>query len=236
MRKELQLLAEMQKRDDRITELQVLVKNLPEQLNNLKKNVSVAKEELENVQSELDNNRKEQDMRELEIKSNKEVMGKYQNQLLTIQTNKEYKALNREVSHLEQKNIELEDEIVALMEQNEEYREHKAASEKAFERALAELKANEKRLEDEIETVQIEMEKYSSERKVLAGELPTSLVKKYAALIKNRNRKALVYLVGNSCGGCGFMIRPQVMVDLHEGEKIIYCEGCGRFIVFDVNR
>jgi len=233
MSKDLEILVEMQKRDDKITKLQVLIKKLPEQLNNLKKNLEDAKQNLFQIEEELENNHKEQDKRELTIRGNKDQMGKYQNQLLTIETNKEYKALNKEVSHLEQVNSDLEDEIMELMEAAEEWRDKKKEAEKELKSAEKELKNNEKRLENEIKVVESDMEKYRQERKELASGLPKSLVKKYVTLIKNRNRKAVVFNVGNACSGCGFMIRPQSMVELHEGVKIITCESCSRILVLN---
>ncbi|MDP8220061.1 MAG: C4-type zinc ribbon domain-containing protein [Candidatus Stygibacter frigidus] len=233
MRKELEILIEMQKRDDEISKLQVLIENLPKQLSNLKKNVATAESGLKTVKEEIENNKKEEDKLELEIRSNKDMMGKYQNQLLTIQTNKEYKALNKEVSHLEKKNEDLEDEIVELMEDQEDLRVNQQGFEDDLKSAKQELAENEQRLENEIKEVNKDMEVIRSERKELAKELPMPIVKKYATLIKNRHRKALVYNIGNTCGGCGFMIRPQVMVELHEGEKILFCESCSRIIVLN---
>jgi len=233
MNDKLKILVKMQGCDDKISELKVLTEKLPEQLSTLKSNKASAEEALALVKNEIETNKMEQQRRDLKIRTNKDQCGKYQNQLLTIETNKEYKALNKEVSHLEQSNVTLEDEIVALMEESEELNEKQAKAEKVLQIAQAELKANEKKLEAEIEKVKTEMEEYRSKRKELARGLPISLVKKYAALIKNRNSKAVVFNINSSCGGCGFNIRPQVMVDLHEGENIVYCESCSRILVFN---
>lgn len=233
MMNEIETLVEMQKRDDEITRLQVLIKKLPEQLQQLKSNVKDAQQTMLNLKEELEKNRKEQDQRELSIKSNKDQSAKYQNQLLTVQTNKEYKALNKEVSHLEETNSQLEDEIMELMEAAEELREQQRTAKGDLAAAEKELERNEKRLENEIKEVEHDMDKYRAERKELAKVLPISIVKKYAALIKNRDRRAVVFNIGDSCGGCGFKIRPQVMVELHSRDKIIYCESCSRIIVLN---
>ena len=232
MNEKLKILVQMQGCDDRISELKILTEKLPEQLSTLKSNQALAEEGLANVKNEIETNKMEQDRRDLNIRTNKDQCAKYQNQLLTIETNKEYKALNKEVSHLEQANVNLEDEIVSLMEEAEELKEKKTEAEKVLNAAQTELKKNESKLEAEIVEVKKEMEKYRSQRKFLAGGLPISLVKKYAALIKNRNSKAVVFNISHSCGGCGFNIRPQVMVDLHEGENLVYCESCSRILVF----
>lgn len=234
MHKNLSILIQMQDCDDKITELRALMEKLPRQLNNLKENVKTAEEKLQENKQLIDDNKKEENRLELIIKSNKEQIGRYQNQLLTIETNKEYKALNKEVSHLEQTNTELEDKIVILMEEAEELLETKKEIEIELKKANDELSLNEKKLEDEIAEVKKEEEEYRARRMEFAKELPVSLVKKYAALIKNRNAKAVVFNVGEACGGCGFKIRPQVMVDLHEGEKIIFCESCSRFLVYNI--
>lgn len=233
MNDKLKILVEMQGCDDKISTLKVLMEKLPEQLSTLKSNQASAEELLANVKNDIETNKMEQDKHDLSIRSNKDQASKYQNQLLTIETNKEYKALNKEVSHLEHLNVTLEDEIVNLMEEAEVLSENQKEAEKKLEIAQADLKANEKKLEAEIVKVKIEMEKYRNQRKELAGELPLSLVKKYAALIKNRSSKAVVFNIGDACGGCGFKIRPQVMVDLHESENIIYCESCSRILVYN---
>ncbi|MCF7920031.1 MAG: hypothetical protein K9N06_08975 [Candidatus Cloacimonetes bacterium] len=233
MNSNLKILVEMQKCDDKITELKVLMEKLPEQLSTLKRNQVIAKEHLAEVKKHIEVNKMEQDSRYLKTRVNKDQIGKYQNQLLTIETNKEYKALNKEVSHLEQANTALEDEIVVLMEEAEELVLTQKKVEKSLQEAQAELQANEKKLEAEIDEVKKDVDQYREQRKALAVDLPISLVKKYAGLIKNRNSKAVVFSIGDACGGCGFKIRPQVMVDLHEGENIISCESCSRILVYN---
>ena len=231
MKKQLEILIQMQKLDTIIGGKNILTKELPQQLNSLKQSLKDADETLAATKSEIDENQKDQKLKELNIADNNTKITKYKNQLLTIETNKEYKALNSEINHLEKKNSEIDDELIGLMEAEAELRERLDEENKAQKDASNELKANEKKLEKEIQEVQKDIEDLKAKRNVLAKDLPRELIRRYASLIKNKNRKAVVFNDNNACSGCGYTIRPQVVIDIKEGNSVIYCESCGRILV-----
>ena len=231
MIKELIILVKMQGCDDIIGEKEILTKQLPEELNNLKQNLETANNKLAETENALDENLKTQKLKELDIKANNEKIEKYKNQLLTIKTNKEYKALNSEVSHLENKNAEIDDELIILMEEEFNIIAQLEIDKKEQNKADDELKANEEKLRKKIEDVEKDIAEYRNKRNILAKELNPQLVRRYALLIKNKDRKAVVFSDNNACGGCGYNIRPQLIIEINEGQKIINCENCGRMLV-----
>jgi predicted nucleic acid-binding Zn-ribbon protein len=231
MIKELKILVKMQECDDIIGEKEILTKQLPEELNNLKQNLETANNNLAETENALEENLKTQKLKELDIKANNEKIEKYKNQLLTIKTNKEYKALNSEVSHLENKNSETDDELIVLMEEEVNIIALLEIDKKEQKKADNELKANEEKLRKKIEDVEKDIAEYRNKRNILAKELNPQLVRRYALLIKNKNRKAVVFSDNNACGGCGYNIRPQLIIEINEGQKIINCENCGRLLV-----
>lgn len=221
----------MQKLDKVIGEKNILTKELPQQLNSLKQSLKDADETVAATKSELDENLKDQKLKELDIADNNAKSDKYKNQLLTIETNKEYKALNSEINHLEKQNSGIDDELISLMEVESELKERLGEENKAQKKASDELKANEEKLEKEIQEVQKDIEELKSKRNTLAKDLPRDIIRRYASLIKNKNRKAVVFDDNNACSGCGYTIRPQVAIDIKEGNSVIYCESCGRILV-----
>lgn len=231
MIEELKFLVKMQKLDDKIGEKEKRKKELPKQLKSLKENVAITTQKVEEVKQKLDENLSTQKKKELEIQDNKAKMDKYRQQLLTIKTNKEYKALNSEVDYLEKKNNKIDDDRVELMEEEEEIREAQAEAQAQKKQADAELQAKEKKLEAKIEEVAKEIDELRTERNTMAKKLPRQLIKRYGALIKNKGRKAVVFNENNACSGCGYKIRPQLQIEINEGNKIISCESCGRIIV-----
>ena len=101
-----------------------------------------------------------------------------------------------------------------------------------YKKAENELKANEDRIEKKIEIVRNDIDKLKNERNSYAKQIKnTNLVKRYVALIKNKSRKAVVFNDKNACSGCGFKVRPQQVIEINEGNKIISCESCGRILV-----
>ena len=231
MIKEIKILINMQGCDDIIGEKEILTKQLPEELSNLKQNLETANNKLSETENALDENLKTQKLKELDIKTNNEKIDKYKNQLLMIKTNKEYKALNSEVSHLENKNSDIDDELIVLMEEEVNIRAQLEINKKDQKKADNELKANEEKLRKKIEDVEKNIAEYKNKRNLLAEELNPQLVRRYALLIKNKNRKAVVFSDNNACGGCGYNIRPQLIIEINEGQKIISCENCGRMLV-----
>jgi len=235
MSNELFILVEMQKLDDVIAEKIALTESLPKQLSGMKQAVANANEQFEETKSKLDENKKTQKSKDLKIKANVEQMGKYKNQLLNVQTNKEYKALNSEVSHLEKTNSSTDDEILQLMEGENMLKEQLANEKNIQSEAQAELQANEDKLNLEIDAVAGQIAKMRAQRNSLAKDLSRPIVKRYAALIKSRNRKAVVFNSGDKCGGCGYILRPQMMIELKKGDRMLNCENCGRMLVFHDN-
>ena len=231
MIKELEILNQMQKCDDIISEKGILTKTLPQELSSLIQNLEEANNNLARTENELEENLKFQKLKELDIKSNKDKIEKYKIQLLTIKTNKEYKALNSEISHLETKNSEIDDEQIVFMEEESNIRLQLEADKKVQKDAENELKANEEKLKKKIEEVEKEIAEIRNKRNLLAEGLPKQLVRRYAALIKNKGRKAVVFNENDACSGCGYQIRPQLVIEINEGKKSLNCESCGRVLV-----
>ena len=225
-------LIRMQRYDDKIGEKEVLKKRLPMQLEELQKNVVTAKKRHEDAKKELNNNLMERDKYELEQESNNEMMKKYESQLSLIKTNKEYKALNNEIAALKEKNSQIDDQILDLIDKEEELRVILKQKKEEQDAAEAELKDKEDDLRKKIVAVEKDIEKARAERNEIAKTLPTNIVSRYASLIKNKNRKAVVFLnASNGCGGCGFSVRPQLLIDINRKDTIISCESCGRMII-----
>jgi len=231
MKKRLEILIQMQKIDTIIGAKNILTNKLPQQLNSLKQSLKDADETVEITKSEMDDNLKEQKLKELDIANNNTKITKYKNQLLTIETNKEYKALNSEINHLDKLNSEIDDDLIKLMEIEAELKERIDVEKQTQQKASDELKANEKRLEIEIQEVEKEIINLKEQRNNLAQDLPRDLIRRYGSLIKKRNRKAVAFNENNACSGCGYTIRPQVVIDIRKGNSIIYCESCGRILV-----
>ena len=231
MKIEISVLIKMQKIDDKISELEQQKNRLPKQLEQLQTNVKKTQELLLAVEKKQESNSLKQKAKESELKANNELKSKYSHQLDGIKNNKEYKALNSQICNLTDKNTQIESELLVLLDEEATIKKQKVEANTLSKKANENLKANEDVLKKEIEKVDLEIEKLKKDRFELAKQISESNVKKYIQLIKNKNRKAVVCSHNNACSGCGFHIRPQILIELNNPVKIIYCENCGRIMV-----
>lgn len=231
MREDLKKLIRMQSFDDRIGELEAQKAELPRQLDSMKSNLIEAESKVEQTKAAIEENKKNQKLKELDIQGHKDKIAKYENQLLDIKTNKEYKALNSEIQHLKEQIAKLDDAIIEMMEGENQLRAQLDEDEAAKKAAQKNLDDNEDKLNQQLAQVEKDIEKLRNDRNELAKLLPKTLVKRYVLLIKNKQRKAVVFKENDACNGCGFRIRPQLAIEISRGAKIISCENCGRILV-----
>ena len=221
----------MQKLDDKIGQYRVLQEVLPKQLNEINERVEQATIDLLAGETEKAEINKQQRAHEGEVKTHQEQIKKYSTQLSAIKTNKEYKALNSEIAYLKDKISELESQLLALMDSETEVKGRIVEYKKALAEAEENKRAKEGDLKAQIDTLEEKIESTRAERNKLAVTLPVALIKRYGNMIKNKGNQALAYSHDGSCGGCGFVIRQQMRIELQLREKVVYCENCGRILL-----
>lgn len=231
MEEQLRTLAQMQILDDQIGRLRILQEELPKQLNSLIEGVEQATADLLAAETERAELNKKQRTLEGDIKTHQDQCRKYGTQLSEIKTNKEYKALNSEIAYLKEKISDIESQLLELMDTENEFKEQIAGLKKALELAESKKREKEGDLKAQIASLESKIEETRAERNKLAVTLPTSLIKQYGNLIKHKNNQAVAYNRDGSCGGCGFVIRQQMRIELQLRKKIVFCENCGRILL-----
>ncbi len=231
MEDQLRILAQMQKLDDQIGKLKQLQQELPKELNELIENVDQATANLLMSETERAELAKKQRAIESDIKQHNEQIKKYATQLSEIKTNKEYKALNSEITYLKEKISECELQELELIDLETEQKKHVEKDKAALDTAEKAKRAREGELRQKIDSLETEIELIRAQRNELAHTLPQAIVKRYGHMIKNKSNCAVVYLTNGACGGCGYVIRPQVRIEMQVRSKINYCESCGRILL-----
>ncbi len=230
MIKSIEILIKMQKIDSRIKELQKKIEILPKKLSKLEENVKITTQDLNKSENALKENLIEQNNKKLSIQQNNDKIAKFKNQLLQIKNNKEYKALNSEITFLEKENEKIDDETLELMLKADEIKAEIERNKQAKKAAETELNKNKDKLNNEIAQVESQIKLLKDKRKEIAQGLDRTTLKRYVRIIKAKD-VAVVHCEKNACGGCGFKLRPQLLIDIKKGDKIYSCENCGRIIV-----
>lgn len=231
MESQLQTLEQMQLLDNKIGRYRFLQQELPKQLSEINERVEQATADLLAGETEKAELNKKQRALESEIKTHQDQIRKYSGQLSEIKTNKEYKALNSEIAYLKDKISEIENQLLQLMDSETEIKTTIEKYKKALQEAEANKRSKEGDLKAQIDSLEQQIEDTRTERNKLAVTLPTPLIKRYGNLIKHKDNLAVVYNRDGSCGGCGFVIRQQMRIELQLRNKIVYCENCGRILL-----
>jgi len=115
MQQVLSSLLDLQEIDEQLGELDRSKVYLPEIIENINSEMRKLEKELDENQNKYTEAQIQLKQIELDIEADKESLGKYQNQMKVIKTNKEYDALVAEIDSIKQKISDNEDETLRLM-------------------------------------------------------------------------------------------------------------------------
>ncbi len=223
-----------------IQQIDLELKALQKQTNDIPLRISRWKNELETNQKEIAKTKKEIEKltvevkeKELEVESNQETLKKYNAQLYIVKTNKEYLSLLHEIEEIKRKNSHIEDNILQLMENIDSNEKFLKEKKQKLEKLEEEFNKKEKEETEKEKNLNEKLAQKKNERQTVTANTDQSLLAKYERISKSKDGLAIVSLVDNCCGGCHLEITRQTRNEIKFGSKTITCEGCGRIIYWE---
>jgi predicted nucleic acid-binding Zn-ribbon protein len=157
-------------------------------------------------------------------------ISKYREQMLSVKTNEEYKAFQKEIEHAQEGIRGVEDKILHLM--------------MAAEDVQAEIKAAEVRLKEDQQLVHQERKKleaenqkdvsalgsYLDERKTIEPAISSDVLTRYERVRKFRGGIGVASAKDYMCDACKVRLRPQVFQEVRKNDQLIACEACQRVL------
>lgn len=155
---------------------------------------------------------------------------KFKDQLMEVKTNKEYLAMQHEISMAQDGVRTFEDKILeGLMAADEIDGEIKAA-----EKALAEekTKVNEERStrQQQASRMEAEIAELTSARAKIVAEMSREAVALFEHVSRARKGHAVAEARDGHCTACHVRLRPQVFNEVRKGDKLMQCESCSRIL------
>jgi predicted nucleic acid-binding Zn-ribbon protein len=158
------------------------------------------------------------------------VIRKHSMEINTVKSNDTYKALLLEIEKAKADKSVIEDELLVLMEKTDE----ESVKVKIAENELQEFENNTKkdivdienntgRLKEEV-TV---LEKIREEHKLNVNK---SMLAHYERLKDGRDGPGMAVVDGESCGGCGMVLRTQLINQALKGQELVFCDNCSRIL------
>lgn len=157
-------------------------------------------------------------------------ISKYREQMLSVKTNEEYKALQKEIEHTQGAIAKVEDSILALMLDAESNQNEIKTAEARLKEDQQRVNQERRQLEDEHKKDVTAMESYLSERKDVEGQVSSDLLPRYERVRKFRGGIGLSAARDYVCEVCQVRIRPQVFQEIRKNDQIIACDACQRIL------
>mgnify|MGYP006286544931 CR=1 FL=1 len=168
---------------------------------------------------------------EREVATTRERKKHFEKKVNEVKNNTEYQALLKEIANAERTVGEWEDQILELMEKEEAIQSTLATLEEKVRLASEATAAARAAAEQSAGEVGREMGTLTRRRDALLEQLPVKVLSKYERLRESRGERAIATVADGSCSGCHYGLPPQVLNQVRQAKEILFCEGCGRFLV-----
>ena len=176
---------------------------------------------------------KEIDRKELDLKTDEGEITKYNVQLNSIKTNKEYTALCTEIGSKKADMSILEDEILNTMSKLESVNEENNKLQEDLRREEESLKNLIESVDADVKKTDIEIEEIQNDQKKYIDALDENSLKHYNRLSSIKGGKAVVAVIDNMCGGCSMKITAQTLNLLMGSNELVFCQSCSRILYLE---
>jgi predicted nucleic acid-binding Zn-ribbon protein len=230
MNVDLKNLIRLQTVDISILEIQSRVDVFPVRSKALDAKLSAANTALESARERAKNDQAARKKLEGEVAGYETKISKYREQMLSVKSNEEYKALQKEIEHAQDAIRKVEDGILNLMMAAENIQSEIKAAEMQLKADQQAVNQERKALEAENQKDISALEAYFEERKSIEGQISPDLLPRYERVRKFRGGIGVAAARDYMCDVCKVRIRPQVFQEIRKNDQIIACDACQRVL------
>lgn len=230
MNADLKHLIRIQSIDLAIQEIRASIDKFPGISKALDAKVSDSAAALSAVQEKTKNNQATRKKLEIEVGVFEAKVSKYREQMLSVKTNEEYRALQKEIEHAQVGIRGVEDKIIGLMLEAESSQNEIKAAEARLKEDQQLVSQERKQLEAEHQKEVGALDGYLSERKEIEVQISADLLPRYDRVRKFRGGIGISPARDYVCEVCQVRIRPQVFQEIRKNDTIIACDACQRIL------
>ena len=230
MKEGLELLNLLQKHDDQIAEIEIVIQEIPVTIKNLEAERDSEKHIIEQVKVQREESVKKREQLEKNILLIKEKIKKYREQMNKSTTNKEYQGFITEIKYEEDRISAIEENIIQRMLEFDEIMDEIRKRESEFNDIAAEYNDKIKELNSHLDYNQSKLTQETENKAELRNKIPVNLLKIYDNLFHKKAGKAISVVETMFCGICNVKIRPQLLNEIISTDNLFICENCGRIL------
>lgn len=159
-----------------------------------------------------------------------------QTKLMSIQTNREYQSILKEIEDTKAANSQRDEELTLLMEQSELIEKKIEEIGKRCAQQELQLESDSQRVAKEVAKLEVEKHKITKARDAQAKKVDQRYLSRYEKLRINRNGLAVTGVTGGVCRGCNMNIPPQMFNLLLREQELLTCPTCNRMMYHQPER
>lgn len=212
---------------------QRLRETVPEELSDVDREYRERVDAVSRIRERLVEAEAERRRAEAELADHQEKQKKYQGQLRSVQSSREYGAVLNEIDGVEKQIRSTEDRVLSLDEEIENAKKDLATREQSLpreteehEEKLKDWRATQRRIDEELAAARAEIQD-------LEKQIPPRERSEFHRLVEKKGGLAIVRVVNASCSACHVKVRPAAMQILKSGREIVYCDSCKRILYWD---
>jgi len=212
-----QLKEEIAEKNKLITNNQVSIPRLNDEIDQAKKNCLETKKKVD--EEELIAN----DFKEKE-ETKKKALDKTKNE-------KEYRAIEKEIKSISQKRIDQEDVLIKTWHQYDLIKKQTEEEQEAKEKQIQEIEEKINLQQKEILDLNEKLTKLNDDRNLALKHIPAEWLHKYNRM-KENVPNPIVPVIENSCSACYYHVIRQDLQKL-KNAGVLLCRNCYRFLYYD---
>lgn len=227
---QLQSIIHLQELDQQISALRAWIEALPRHLQEIEKQLNDIIQSCHNVKEKMAANQRQRWQYDADIQAIEQKVSKYNNQLLDVKSNEEYKALLHEIEFNKSEIRKIEDKILELMIAAERDEEQLKKTEAELKRQEQQVVQEKKEAERATQLKQGELDALLNKREELLHTIGDSIMDLYGRIAKLRDGIVVAEARDQICMVCHVMLRPQTYNEVMRNTEIIQCSNCGRVL------
>lgn len=159
-------------------------------------------------------------------------LSKYRDQLMSVKTNVEYQAMQKEIEFAQHEIKALEDRMLELMLEADDLNAAVKGAEKELAGEQKAVEADQRKLTGELTALKGVVDGLTSERAQVVAAIDPKAIAVFDLVSRKRNGVGLAEARGGICTICHVRLRPQVFNHVLRNAEIIQCDSCNRILYF----
>jgi len=232
MEEVLERLIKIRDLDEEIKRNELLLKNIPEKITTLKREIDRKNNQLNQTKNRLAEIKKFYKLKEGDIAENETKVSKLNQQIHSVKTNEEYRAILKEIDFLKNARMSIEEEMINLLEEEEKIKNTIGNLEKETKEFVEKKSREIQELETQKNQIIDDQDKKKFMFQDEVKKLPDDIRKIYERIKKAREKAICIVTDEGICTGCYTNITPQTLNELKKKDRFILCDSCGRILIY----